>query len=148
MSTGSGTIAAAVAPTSGYATLADLSDWTGTAVGSLPSDASRLLLRASEMVDYATLNRISTSNTSQMAIAKSAVCAQVEYWQEQGEDTAYRPAVKGYGIGKVSMQFSQGETQLAPRARILLQTTGMMNRSARAACAPQISSTAAEFFDL
>lgn len=115
-----------------YAQLTDLADWLDTTVGALPTDAERLLLRASETIQHYTLNRIDTDVVAHVAAAKSATCAQVEYWIESGEDTDTGRTLKGYSVGRYSAQFADGGGQggnvsrLAPRARQILLQAGLL----------------------
>lgn len=123
-SSGSGTIAAAATPGSGYATLANVADWTGTDVGSLPSDASRLILRASELIDHVTGDKIDVSDTSMMAAACSAACAQVEFWIRGGEGPDFRGIITSGSM--VNIMQVGGDEIIAPRARRMLMRAGLL----------------------
>jgi hypothetical protein len=124
-----------------YATTAQLADYLDVHESVLPMDAARLLERATELVQYATLTGVpvpedseevpvdedvlTVTETLQIACQK-AVCAQVEYWIEQGEGAAISGPVKSFSIGKFSMQ---GEIPtLAPRARQFLVLAGLLYR--------------------
>lgn len=115
-----------------YATIADLAAYMSTGVASLPSDADRLLNRASELVDFATLERVNLRSTEEVSAACQATCAQVEYWIVNGE-TDLSPALKSKTVGKVSMSFavtdrgSAGD-DLCPRARRCLWREGLLQR--------------------
>jgi len=117
--------------TTPYAEIDDLAEYLGAEVD-LPSDAERQLLRASELVRHYALGRIDTSNPTHAEAAKSATCAQVEAWVNDGEDRDISRAVSGYTIGRVSMQFAEGGengrlvSRLAPRARQELLQAGLL----------------------
>jgi hypothetical protein len=92
----------AAAPSAGYADTTALAAYLGTTV---PDDAIRLLLRASELVDFVTMGRIDTTDTTHMAAAETATCAIVEYWEATGEPTGATStgSVSGYTVGKISV---------------------------------------------
>lgn len=118
-----------------YATTAELADYLGVDEADLPSDASRLLDRASEVVDYLTLNRVDTDDIDNLQAAQKATCAQVEFWIENGEGAEFQGNVKSYSIGKTSVTFASGsdgggsDTKFAPRTIRTLKLAGLMNRT-------------------
>lgn len=110
-----------------YATVEELADYTGQVV----VDAERLLERASEFIDYVTLNRIDASKPNQLEAAKNATCAQVEYFLSVGEQI--EGPLQGVTIGSFQMQFGAGAnritpTYLAPRAQRYLLLAGLLYR--------------------
>lgn len=123
-----------------YATTAQLATYLGTTGETL--DAARLLKRATEVIQEATLDRVaipddpalvpvtpaSPTDTETLQIAcREAACAQVEYWLETGEDADLRPNVQNYGRGKSSTTFGNGGLPaLAPRARRKLFLAGAL----------------------
>lgn len=115
-----------------YAQLTDLATYLGVAVGDLDADSTRLLLRASETIQHYTLNRIDSDDAGHVEAAKTATCAQVEYWTEPGESSDTQRTLKSYSIGRLSMQFADGGGQggnvsrLAPRARQALVQAGLL----------------------
>lgn len=113
---------------SAYALVSDLATYLGVEESTLSTDSSRLLDRASELVDYYALGRIDATNTDHIAAAVSAVCAQVEYWQNQGEDEDLKRPISGYATGKTQVQFADGgsHSRLAPRARQALLKAGLL----------------------
>lgn len=112
---------------SSYASLNDLAAFLYVDEASLSSDASRLLERASDVVDHYTLGRIDTDDTVHTEAAKKATCAQVEYWLNQGEDEDVKRQISGYTAGKTQVQFSDGKpSRLAPRARQALLGAGLL----------------------
>ena len=124
-----------------YATLAELAAYLDIEVAELPSDATRQLQRASELIDYVTLNRIDTDNDDDMEAARMAVSAQIEMWIQEGEtgDVAGEGAIKSKTVGKVSVTYADAggstppanvDTRLAARARQALFLAGLLYRGA------------------
>ena len=116
-----------------YATEQDLADYLGVDIQDLPADAERLLERASEDIDYYTLERIDAENAEHLDAAKKAVCAQVEMWIEVGEETDIRGALASFSIGRWSATYASGSNgggppKLAPRARRYLLVAGLLYR--------------------
>jgi hypothetical protein len=110
-----------------YATLAQLQTYVGDAVA-LPDGASRLLERASELIDYVSLDRAKDMATSTHVV--NAVCAQVEFWIHTDESHAVLAPSGSLSIGSVSMSNQPG--QLAPRAKRYLLLANLLNRGVRA----------------
>lgn len=109
-----------------YATVADLAAYLVRSEGDLPTDSTRLLTRASELVEQAALRRVDTTNTEHAAAARDATCAQVEFWLEVGEEHAIRAPRGEVWIG--SLRTTQQPPQLAPRARRHLLLAGLLYR--------------------
>ncbi len=127
------TLTPSESPTTAYATLSDLADYTGIALASLPDDAQRMLDRASEELDVWTQGRIDTDDDDHVAAALTACCAQVEMWMEMGEDSAWRGPLTSRTVGRVSETFAAGAggmTSLAPRAHRSLMLAGLLYRGA------------------
>lgn len=119
-----------------YADRTQLAEYVGESV-SLPSETEqdRLLERASEYIDYVTLDRIDTDDDDHAEAAQKAVCAQVAYWMEVGEEVGSGPLIGSYAIGKLEMNFGGGgagrqgtQQRLAPRARQYLFLAGLLYR--------------------
>lgn len=119
-----------------YATPEQLAEYIGeSAVLPSAEEQARLLARASEYIDYVTLNRISDSNDSDLEAARNAVLAQVGYWLEAGEEVGSGPLIGSYSVGSLSVNFGGGgagrqgtQERLAPRARSLLFLAGLLYR--------------------
>lgn len=110
-----------------YATTTELADYLGVSVGSLPSNAAKLLERASELMDFVTLNRIESTDTEDVANAKKATCAQVEFWfQVNHESDIIGNSFNGMSMGNLSLNGKFNT--LAPRARRFLQLGGLYYR--------------------
>lgn len=117
-----------------YATTTDLANYLGIAVSQLPSNASILLERASELIDYATLNRLDTSITEQANAAKKATCQQAEYFISFG--TEYDISGRDYeqlSIGSWTANFQDNSSTptIAPRAKRTLFLAGLLYRGVR-----------------
>lgn len=119
-----------------YATKEQLAAYVGESA-SLPSDAEqdRLLERASEYIDEVTLGRIDPDSDTDLAAAQNAVCAQVAYWLEVGEQVGSGPLIGSYSIGKLAINYGGGgagrqgtQQRLAPRARSFLFLAGLLYR--------------------
>lgn len=111
-----------------HATAAELQDYLGESV---PTDADRLLQRASELIDtfvmtpYA-IDDITGLATEQRVVdeLRNATCAQVEYWMKTGDEAdvlTERDAVSFPGALSVS---GKGR-RLAPRAADALRRGGL-----------------------
>lgn len=120
-----------------YATPEQLTAWTGQPA---PTDADRLLRRASEDVDSALLTAVyctdaqgMPTDTAIITALADATCAQVEWWQETG-DTGTGAADRwgSVSIGSVAMSGRRGGPQapgdvdLAPRAHRVLARAGLL----------------------
>lgn len=129
-------LVAAVAPAAGrsYATVGELSGYTGEAP---PSGASRLLRVASRRVERATRTAIystdvdgyPTDPTLREAF-REATCAQVAWWGETGDDTGSGAAMllAGMQIGDVKLGGMVGSTDahpVAPAAQEILDAAGL-----------------------
>lgn len=107
-----------------YATKADLARYLGVNESDLPADVERLLERASELIDEATMGRIDV--TKHADVAKLAVCAQYEYWREVDETLDVTGAPESFSVSDFSMQGRMAT--LAPRARRHLLLSGLLYR--------------------
>ncbi len=113
-----------------YANVSELEEYTGQ---DAPDDAERLLERASELIDYYTLNNIDEDDSDHMEAAQKAVCAQVEYWEELGDEHGIMVMLRQISIGSFSATAGQqdGQSQipeLAPRAQQALFMKGLLSR--------------------
>lgn len=113
-----------------YATTTELADYLGVQEADLPDDADRLLDRASETIDYYTLNRIDESVTSEADAAKKATMAQYEWWS-QFDEFMTSNFLSSVSIGPYSAGISPSEggstiPDLAPRAKRYLFLEGLM----------------------
>lgn len=111
-----------------YAAEADLAEYLGVSEADLPTDAGRLLERASEDIDYWTLGRATQSEAT-----KLAACAQVEMWLEVGEESSIRGPLQSFTLGRWSATYGSGSggsgpRDLAPRARRYLFAAGLLYR--------------------
>jgi hypothetical protein len=116
-----------------YATTQNLADYLYIDVADLPDDAERLLERASELMDYVTLDRIDESITAQAEAAKKAVCAQYEWWAETGDELNVIQMVNSISLGEFSYSTGGQDEQskiatVAPRAMEYLFLEGLLYR--------------------
>ena len=109
---------------SAFATPTDLSAYMDVPVASLPADAARLLLRASEDIRYYTAPLLDETNNDHLAACKLAACAQAEWFIHVGE--GLERLVKSRSIGKYSESFDAPPPALAPRARRALLAAGLL----------------------
>jgi hypothetical protein len=119
-----------------YATAAQLAAYLGAPA---PTDAARLLLRASEVLDDVvrapfTVDSQTTlpTDTGIAAALANACCAQVEFWQEVGEAND----VDGLAGQQIELTGSTGFTGkrapvVAPRAVRYLKEAGLMGMGAQ-----------------
>jgi hypothetical protein len=103
-----------------YATTTQLAEDLGAAP---PLDSARLLLEASRMLDRDFLvpavydadpvTGLPTDPDVAAAFAE-AVCAQVQFWGEVGEETDISGPLQGATIGSVNLQFGAGDNRSGP----------------------------------
>ncbi len=132
-----------------YATEDDLAGYVAAAAGL--EDASRLLTRASELLDDKVRASFEVdddtnlpTHTGVAAALRDATCAQVEFWLEVGEEHD----VEGLAGRQVSIQglsLAALPPELAPRAQRILRTAGLLNAST---IATDRATGYAEFFDV
>jgi hypothetical protein len=124
----------AAPPADAYATTSDLATYLDVTLDGIPTGSGRMLLRAKELIDYVTLNKVDTALPAHVNAVRSASCAQVEFWVEKGEDADVAGPNEQYSAGKhFNVQQGQGNqrvapTYLAPRAARALQTAGLLFR--------------------
>ncbi|MFI9824415.1 hypothetical protein ACIHFC_28785 [Streptomyces sp. NPDC052013] len=103
-----------------YATLAQLTDYLDPE--DPPANAGKLLRSASKLLDSDFLRAavydvddagMPTDPDVQTAFAE-AVCAQVEFWGEVGEETDIAGPLQGVAIGSVQLQFGAGDNRSGP----------------------------------
>lgn len=125
-----------------YADATALEEFTGT---DAPEGAARLLARASELLDDRVRRTFTVDDDTDLptdtdiaAALSDAACAQVEYWVEVGEEHDVE-GLSGVGIAVGTLRLDQLPPELAPRARRILRTAGLLD-------APGGLSTADQFF--
>ncbi|MEU3917113.1 hypothetical protein [Streptomyces sp. NPDC029004] len=120
-----------------YATPEQLTAWTGQPA---PTDADRLLARASEDIDDALLTAVYRTDvlgvptdTKVIQALADAACAQVEYQLATGDDgTGAAGRWGSVAIGPVSLgnrrdnPQAAGDVDLAPRAHRALTRAGLL----------------------
>jgi hypothetical protein len=128
-----------------YATKDDLALYLALDITQLPADVNRLLQRASELIKYACLSNIDTTNINHLEALKLAVCAQVEYWLQISEGVAIIGSVNGINTGNANITFEQLNT-LAPRAIQYLMQQHLLYRGIKSK--PQLYISYREEIDL
>ena len=110
-----------------YATIEDLLEYLDTSTS--PDGATRLLLRASELIEQAMSSNYIASNSLHVEAAKMATCAQVEHWIEIGESMAITGPIKSFGSGNLSVDFGRiNGSQISPRSKNYLNNQGLLYR--------------------
>lgn len=123
-----------------YATLADLTAWTGsTAV----SGDDRLLQRASGELDsyligvrYTVDGSGNPTDAAVVAALRDATCAQVEWWRATGDELNVDSQWQTVTLGPATMTRRSGATagadpstvRIAPRAIDILRVAGLVHR--------------------
>lgn len=125
-----------------YATSTDLANYTGTTV---PSDADRMLARATEVIDRMLLTAFYSvdadgepTDADVIAAVKKATCAQVAWWVETGDESGAGGTFQSVSIGGVSLTrgyTSKGSaaghrTRIAPEAWAILSDAGLTAHAA------------------
>lgn len=132
-----------------YTTSVSVANYIGIPVMDLPANITKLIVEASLLMDYASLNRIQEyyidSNTLLFTdaviedLVRQATNQQIEFWIESGGDAIdiLGGSVDSFSIGNFSVTYggngsstSGGSTQtiLAPRARRSLLIAGLLFR--------------------
>lgn len=125
-----------------YATLAQLAGYLyddENATAQLPVDASRLLKRASELVQdstvtafYVTDGEGNPTDARTVSAFQNATCAQVEFWIAGDEEDDVAGPLQGMSVGSQQQQYGAGENRatpmyLAPRAARFLRLGGLLD---------------------
>lgn len=109
-----------------YATSEQVAEYMGMEAAELPDNTSTVIKRASEMIDYSTLDRINAENSEHLEAAKQAVCAQVEYWMTIDESFDIIGGMEHFSVASFSMKGNL--KKLAPRAFRALFIAGLTHR--------------------
>lgn len=127
-----------------YATQTEVATWLGYLDASgnpdtsqLASDIDRLISRASELMDsvlrhsfYSTDASGNMDDEDDLAAMADAVCAQIEAWEESGDELGAASAYQSVSIGSVSLSGASarvlGGQNIAPRAADALRKAGLL----------------------
>lgn len=113
--------------TDSFATVAELTARLSSTY-TVPADAEKLLLKASELIDDYTRGSaqlgFDSDDTALHTDLSDATCDQVEYWLEVGEEHDIIGPVGGLQAGRV--QIRNSPPTLAPRARRKLLAAGLV----------------------
>lgn len=112
------------------ATTADLASFLVCSEAELPSDADRMLNRASDQIYSLVKRNYIITNAEHVAAVKMAVCAQVEYYMNAGETSAIVGGITSMGSGKtsVSLDASASMRKLCNRSIMYLNNFGLLYR--------------------
>jgi len=101
-----------------YATTTQLANYLGAAPA---LDSARLLREASKLLDDLILAAVYDVDDEGMptdsdvtAAFADAVCSQVQFWGEVGEETDISGPLQGVTIGSVSLQYGAGDNRSGP----------------------------------
>ena len=110
-----------------YATTPDLTARLSSAY-TVPADATILLTKASEVIDYVTLGRAQVvwngDDDDAKAFVTNATCDQVEHWLEVGEETDVVGLVGSLSSGR--LQIGKLPPVLGRRAARTLRRGGLL----------------------
>lgn len=114
-----------------YATLAELETYTGAPAN---PDDERLLERASEVMDdllVASVYAVDTNGNPVLAThidaLRDAVCAQVEWWRETGDELGTTSRYSNLHLGPASIQLrGSRNTRISPRAITALHRAALL----------------------
>lgn len=115
-----------------YATPEELQEYIGGRY-QLPMDVELLLRDASRLLDRQSLDKVfwewadplPDPLTDEQSFIKEAVCAQVEYWLELGEEQSVAPQPDDVQLGALHLPRPQ---RLAPKAVDALNAVGLLYR--------------------
>lgn len=103
-----------------YATINDITEYLSPTI-TPPADIDRILQRASELIDYRTYGQAKSNPDA----AKTATCAQVEYWLQIDECNDITGPLGPVKLDNFTME--SRFSILAPRAYRILLTAGLFN---------------------
>lgn len=107
-----------------YATVLELETYLH---GDAPSDAERLLDRASELIRSIALGVTDPEDAATIELLRDATCAQVEQWIISGEDQAISGRYKNTEVSIGSLTVKSNVNMVAPRA-ITILASGNLTR--------------------
>lgn len=100
-----------------------------TSEDELPTDSSRLITRASELITDSMFENYNSNNVNHVEAAKLATCAQVEYWIKEDESTAISGGIKSYRTGDTSIVYGDDAMPvICQRSRNYLNKQGLLYR--------------------
>lgn len=112
-----------------HATLAELGTYLGVPA---PADGSRLLQRATELIDTYTFGGYPIDSVTELPTEtfvtealRDATCAQVEWWLQTGDEA---DVLSGHSMVSIpgAMTTSGARTRLAPRAKDALKRANLL----------------------
>lgn len=113
-----------------YTDVIGVSEYMSLDEDDLPNDIDRMIDRASDLIDYYSLNKIDSNNNRQLEVAKKATNAQIEYWLNTNDELNIMHIFQGVTAGgDISINREGKLPELAPRAKRALLLGGLYNRS-------------------
>lgn len=108
-----------------YATPADIEEFTGIPVATLPSNIGQIIRKASDLITNMIKVNILPIHSEALKLATSA---QVEYWLETGDQSENNTAIKSYTANSVSVTYADKSSTnpLCPRAKQYLNKVGLL----------------------
>lgn len=100
-----------------YATVPELETYLHDTA---PTDAERLLERASELIRFVAVGVYDPTDATTVELLRDATCAQVEQWMVAGEDQAIAGRVKNTEVSLGSLTVKSNVNMVAPRALQIL----------------------------
>ncbi|MFE4548282.1 hypothetical protein [Streptomyces sp. NPDC056785] len=101
-----------------YATTTQLAEYLGAAP---PLESARLLWEATKLLDALLISAVYDVDDASMptdaevaAAFADAVCSQVQFWGEVGEETDISGPLQGVVIGSVQLQYGAGDNRSGP----------------------------------
>lgn len=85
-----------------FATTTQLATYLCIDEADLPTDAKRLLARATDDINYIILNNSTTDLDEELA---NACCAQVEWWIETGDELGLSSIIESMDLGEFSVSY-------------------------------------------
>jgi len=114
-----------------YATKAQLATYLGVEEAALPTDADRLLMRASEDVYHLVKRHYSADNEIDVEAVCLATCAQVEAWITFDETMSIAQGIENIKLGSFSLKFAasavaSGGAIICKRGKGYLMDAGLL----------------------
>lgn len=107
-----------------YATISDYETYTGDTVAPADIDSTILLiLRASEIVNQLTYMNYDEDDEHHVEAVKLSVCAQVQYWNENGKGASSSAFFESVKIGSFNIKSGPGSASDSANVYTLCQTS-------------------------
>ena len=117
-----------------YAQTSDLAEYLGKDVSELPEGVNFLIKRANEFIGFSMRDNFNKDCEEHVIAAKLAVCAQCNYWIENGVSPDARTDIQSYSLGDLSITYSDVEKfsdKLSPASTRYLHSQGLLYKGMR-----------------